>query len=360
MKRKVVAIISAVLMASTLVLVAPSVAGALSGGSQLPPGAPAKLRDGNVSIALVRENAQGDFYEQFALGAEKMASLLNVHLLYYDANGNDALMATQFKEAMARHPNAIIVDHGMAPTMDGLINQAVAQGIRVVLFDIVSSNKKTVQVQQNDVELGYMIATKMVDDLHHKGQVAYVYTPGYTALDRRNQAWVAVKKTNPGIIQVAQYGTPSLDEVETTESGTKTVLTAHPDLNAILAPYDSFAAGATLAVEADHLQGQVKVYSSDIGTPDIQMMVAKGSPWVASACTDPNNDGAVLVRTATLAALGIKVPQYPQFINIPPTLVTQSFLRANHLTTLAGLVQKLPALNSLGIATASWMPKISL
>jgi simple sugar transport system substrate-binding protein len=355
-KRKAVAILTMFAMALTIFAAVPSGAGASTGKTKLPPTAPPKLRNGDITIALVRELGSGDFFEQWALGAKQMASMLNVHLLYYDAEGNDALMATQFQQAMARHPNAIIVDHGQAATMDGLVNKAVSEGIPVVVFDLTTTNPKVVQVQQNDVKLGNLIETYMVDALKHTGKVAYVYVPGYAPLDRRNQAWIAVKKANPKIDQVAQYGTVSNSTEQAVESETKAVLTANPGLKAILAPYDAFATGATLAVEADHLQRTIKVYGADTGTPDIQLMIESGSPWVASACTDPNNDGAVLVRTATLMALGTKEPQY---INIPPTLLTQHYLQANHITNIASLVKKLPALNTLSISTASWMPKIN-
>src|SRR6266536_2158136 len=229
----------------TAALVATAAAGATpTAGSKLPP----KLASGKVQIALVRQLGSGDFFQQWLTGAQKMAKLLKVKLLIYDARGKNEQMATDFQNAMNRGVDAIIVDHGLAETMNPLVDKAVKKGIPVVAFDLATPNKKVTQTQQSDILLGTMIATKMATDLRGKGKVGYVYVAGFAPLDRRNTAWQRVKKKYPGLEQVAQFGKVSDSTASDVQSQAAAVLTANPDLNAILAPYDEFAKGAVLAI----------------------------------------------------------------------------------------------------------------
>src|SRR6266540_703422 len=255
------------------------------------------------------------------------------------ASGNEQ-MATDFQNAMNRGVDAIIVDHGLAETMNPLVDKAVKKGIPVVAFDLATPNKKVTQTQQSDILLGTMIATKMATDLRGKGKVGYVYVAGFAPLDRRNTAWQRVKKKYPGLEQVAQFGKVSDSTASDVQSQAAAVLTANPDLNAILAPYDEFAKGAVLAINQAGKQKRVKVYGVDISTPD----------------TDPANVGAVTVRAAVLKLLGTKLPRS---ILIRPALITQSFLVKNNIKTMADLRRKLKGLNTSDIASAPWMPKIT-
>lgn len=316
---------------------------------------PAKLASGKVRVALVRQLGSGDFFQQWLTGAQKMARALHIKLLVSDARGKNDQQATDFQNAVNRDVDAIIVDHGLAQTMVPLINKAVAKGIPVVVFDVVVPNRRVPQIQQSDHVLGRLIATKMVKDLGGKGKVGYVYVAGFAPLDRRNAAWQQVKTENPGIDQVAQFGKVSDAIASDVASQAAAVLTANPDLNAFLAPFDEFAKGCVLAVNQAGKQNQVKVYGVDISTADIGVMTAPASPWVATAATDPANIGAVAVRAAALRVVGTKLPTN---ILISPTLITQDFLRKNNIKTMGDLRHKLPGLNTKAIATAPWMPAI--
>ena len=53
---------------------------------------------------------------------------------------------------------AIIVDHGLAATVNPLIEKAVAAGIPVVAFDVETENPKVVSIQQSDVDAGKRIS----------------------------------------------------------------------------------------------------------------------------------------------------------------------------------------------------------
>jgi simple sugar transport system substrate-binding protein len=306
-----------------------------------------------VKIALVRQLASGDFFQQWLLGANQQAKALNIQLQISDARNNNDQQATDLQRAIDQKPAAIIVDHGLASTVNPLIDKAVAAGIPVVAFDVETKNPKVVSIQQSDVDAGKRISEELVKGIGGKGDVGYVYVAGFAPLDRRNRGWNEVKKANPGIKQVAHFGKVSDSTASDTQEQANAAITANPDLKAVLAPYDEFAKGVVLALGQANKK-DVKVYGADISTPDIAVITKAGSPWVATIATDPANVGRVAVRAAALKVNGDPVDRE---VLIQPSVITQKFLRENKIKTLEQLRAKLPELNTQDAATASWIPK---
>lgn len=313
---------------------------------------PDTFRDG-VEIALVRQLGSGDFFQQWLLGAREQAKALNIDLRVSDARNNNDQQATDLQRAIDQKVDAIIVDHGLAATVNPLVDKAVGAGIPVVAFDVETPNKEVVSIQQSDVDAGKRISEELVKGIEGKGEVGYVYVAGFAPLDRRNRGWKGVKSANPGIKQVAQFGKVSDSTANDTQEQANAVITAHPDLAAILAPYDEFAKGVVNALEQKNEDG-VKVYGADVSTADIAVMTKAESPWVATIATDPANVGRVAVRAAALKLNGDRIDQQ---VLITPSIITQDFLRENDIKTLEQLRKKLPELDTQDTATADWIPK---
>ena len=201
-----------------------------------------------VKIALVRQLASGDFFQQWLLGANEQAKALNIQLQVSDARNNNDQQATDLQRAIDQKPAAIIVDHGLATTVNPLIDKAVEAGIPVVAFDVETKNPKVVSIQQSDVDAGKRISEELVKGIDGKGDVGYVYVAGFAPLDRRNRGWNEVKKANPGVKQVAHFGKVSDSTAADTQEQANAAITANPDLKAVLAPYDEFAKGVVLAL----------------------------------------------------------------------------------------------------------------
>jgi simple sugar transport system substrate-binding protein len=309
--------------------------------------------ESGVKVALVRQLASGDFFQQWLLGAQEQAKALNIDLRISDARNNNDQQATDLQRAIAAKPDAIIVDHGLASTVNPLIDDAVKAGIPVVAFDVETDNPDVISIQQSDEDAGKRLGEELVKGIGGQGDVGYVYVAGFAPLDRRNRGWGEVKKANAGVKQVAKFGKVSDSTANDTQEQANAVLTANPSLKAVLAPYDEFAKGVVNALEQNNKTG-VKVYGADISTPDIAVMTKAGSPWVATIATDPANVGRVAVRAAALKLNGDPVDRE---VLIPPSIITQDFLKQNSIKTLEDLRAKLPALNTQDTATADWIPK---
>lgn len=309
---------------------------------------PASLKKGSITIALVRQLSQGDFFEQWLAGAQAEAKALNVRLEVSSGNGNNAQQALYLQEAINEKASAIIVDHGFQQTMDPVISKAATAHIPLVAFDVDPGVASDPVLDQDDQKVAAESLSLLKTDSGGKAQVIYAYVAGYRPLDLRNETWVAFKKANPGITQVAQVGVVNADTTSETANQVKAALLAHPGVTAVFAPYDAFAQGALLAIDELGLQKKVKVYGADISTADIDAITQSGSPWVDTAATDPADVGEVAVRAAVRLALGYSVPSD---LIVPPQLITQKFLLSHKVTNMSQLVTALPALNTPSIAS---------
>jgi simple sugar transport system substrate-binding protein len=305
---------------------------------------------GAVKISLVRQLGSGDYFELWLQGAKAEAKKLHVELSVFDANGKDAQQALDLESAINEGADAIIVDHGFADTIQPGIKDAIDAKIPVVAFDVDAGKNSVVSIDQSDATIGKQVTGQLVKDTSGKADVIYVYVAGYAPLDKRNAVWEDVKKANPGLKQVAQIGVVDSNTAAEVADQAKAALQANPNVTAILAPYDEFAKGATLAVQELGLQGKVKVYGADVSTADIGVITAENSPWVATSATDPANVGAVAVRAAYLKATKGKVPAS---IEIPPTLLTQAELRSKKVTTIGELTTAFPQLSTPDVAAVT-------
>ena len=300
-----------------------------------------------VNISLVRQLSTGDYYEQWLSGAQAEAKKLGVNLSTLSADGDNAKQATQLQQATATKPGAIIIDHGFTDSVKAPVKAALDAKIPIVSFDVDTGNSGVTTVDQSDSTIAKDITDKLVSDTGGKAQIIYAYVAGYAPLDKRNAVWKTVKAANTGLEQVAQVGVVNDSTAAQTADQVKAALRAHPGVTAILAPYDEFAKGAVQAVDELKLNESVKVYGADISNADIAAITADGSPWVATAATDPANVGAVTVRAAYLKATGGSVDAA---IEVPPALITQDVLRDKSITTVPDLVKAFPDLSTPTIA----------
>ena len=300
--------------------------------------------DRGVSIALVRQLAEGDYFQLWETGAQQQAAALGVDLTVYNASGDNARQALDIEAAVNTRPDAIIIDHGFAETIAQPAVDALDAGIPVVAFDVNIGDERAVQLEQSDADIAGLALDQLVADTGGEGDVIYVYVAGYAPLDRRDAVWQEVKAANPGLVEVARIGVVDNNTAAGVADQAKAALQANPDtVKAIFAPYDEFAKGATLAVQELGLEDQVKVYGADISTADIGVMTAEASPWVATVAADPTNVGAVAVRAAYLKALGEEVPT---LVTVPVALITQAQLRDGGVQNMEQLSAAVPELQT--------------
>ncbi len=343
---------------SRLIVSAVAITAASSGvaGAQGIAGAPAPFDKGGVKLALISYLSAGDFFQSYQAGAVAQAKALGIDLRVFPGRQNAAEQREQVLQAINLGVHAIVLDHGLPESLGDVAQQALDKGIKVVAFDVNLANDKIPQVEQSDHRLAELALDQAIKDNGASFKAGYAYVAGFAPLDRRNEVWETVKGANPGIVEKARFGTVNDTTATSTADQAKAVLRANPDITVIFAPYDEFARGVKLAATDLGIGDKLRIYSADISTADIQEIAEPGSPWVATAATNPAVVGAVSIRAAALQVAGQPVPHQ---IVVDPVLVTQQELRDAKVNRIEDLATKVPAFSTSGAATANWIPAVA-
>jgi simple sugar transport system substrate-binding protein len=308
---------------------------------------------GDVKIALVRYLSTGDFFQAYLSGVEKQAAAIGVDLRVFDSRQDAALQADMVDQAIALGVDGIIVQHGLTESMQDAVQRALDAGIKVVAFDVNVENPAVPQVEQSDRDLARLALEQALKDNGTSFKAGYVYVAGIAPLDRRDETWVKVKAANPGIEELAMFGTLDNPIANSVANQARSVLQANPSITVMFAPYDEFAKGVKIAVDEAGLTDQIDIYSADVSTADIAAMREPGSAWAATAATNPAVVGEVSVRTLAMLLAGESVEHN---VIIPPTLITQDMLNDNDIKNMADLSAKLPQFAHADVSVPAWMP----
>ncbi|TBW36270.1 sugar ABC transporter substrate-binding protein [Siculibacillus lacustris] len=317
-------------------------------------GAPGIFGKRQVKIALVRYLSTGDFFQFYLAGVTRQAAALGIDLHVLDSRQDAALQAEMLAQAMNMGVDGIILQHGLTETLKDPAARAVAEGFKVVAFDVNCENPKIPQIEQNDRELARLSLEQAIRDNGEAFKAGYVYVPGIAPLDRRDETWQAVKKKYPKIVEVARWGTMNNPIANSVADQTAAVLRANPDIKMIFAPFDEFAKGVKTAVDEAGLSKQIKIYSADISTPDISAMIEKDSAWSATTATNSAVVGEVCVRSLALLLAGIDPGRE---VVVPPTLITQAMLAEKGIKNMEELAAKIPQFSRAEVAMAPWIPE---
>lgn len=320
---------------------------------KLPAEKPAGLKS-SFKVALVRQSGVGDYFEQWGNGATKQIRAAGGEVTVYDARGNNATQVSQFDEAINTKPDVIIVDHGLADSVNPKIDLAISKGIPVVVYDVAISNCKAVYISQDDASIANKILGFMKQENPSGGKVAYVNVSGIAPLDSRDAVYKQFLKDNPSFTQSAKFGKYTESVAADTASEGASALTGAKDTTLAFAAYDELAKGTLIALRQNGM-AKVKVYGVDISTADIQLMTQADSPWRATAATDPSNVGQIVARAAVAQAGGV---QMPQKMTIPAALITQDQLREKNVANMEDLRKGLPELTTPDYLGAGWIPQV--
>ena len=318
---------------------------------------PQRIADGApIRVALVRQIGDGAFMARYLAGAQSMADELGIELLESNARGDDAQMVTMVETAIEQQVDAIIIDHGRTDTLQPVIEQALAAGIKVVTFDLVIDNPNVPEIEQDDMLIGFELAKKVVLDTAASANVIYVNVAGFAPLDKRDRSWQDFLWRYPSLHQVAQIGAVTNSTAADTQTRMEATLTQHPDAGIVVAMWDEFAKGSVRAIMQAGKAEDVKVYSVDVNDEDIQLMIEDGSPWEATVATDSYNVGRLGVRAAVALVAGESVDKY---LLVEPALITRDFLLGNSIENMDQLVAALPVLGESELVWFPWMYRLA-
>jgi len=260
---------------------------------------------------------------------ELAGKLLGVKTKVMGPSGYDVPAEIQaMKTAIAMKPAGIII-YPPGPELGPVINEAVDAGIPVVtVVGDVPDSKRITFVGINQYEVGVVGGEYLAKLLNGKGKVAILSITA-PMFQERAQGYIDTFKKYPGIEIVAEGDTRA--DLPTGISVAKSILQAHPDLDAFVCTDSVGAMSAVTAIKEAGLTGKVKVIGMDRNNDTVQY-IGKGVISASVAQMDHLttlyamlvlfnlNHNPAPVTTNNEAAGVIPAPKW---INVGVTLVTK-------------------------------------
>lgn len=297
---------------------------------------------GPIRIAVIRNLGSDDNTTQFISGAILEGKKLGFKVSAFLSNGDDAKFQDFVNQAISQKYDGIILSQGRDPYSTALVQKAVDAGIKVAAFDTaVKGQIPGVTVsQQDDASLTDLSFGQLVKDFNGKANIIKLWVAGFPPMERREAAYRALLKQNPGIHELESIGAVSSDVQGDTANKVGAVLAKYPKgkIDAIWGAWDAFSQGAYKALK-ENGRTEIKLYSIDISNQDLQLMREAGSPWKVSVAVDPKLIGATNVR---LIANKIAGEPTPTSYDFKAAAIPQALLAAQpgavNVATLAKIV----------------------
>lgn len=301
---------------------------AMPGHAAVPAPVPSAIADHNgpIRIAIIRNLGSDDNTTQFVSGAVQEGKKLGFKVSTFLSNGDDAKFQDFVNQAISQKYDGIILSQGRDPYSTPLIKRAADAGIAVSVFDTaVNGDIPGVTVtQQDDVSLTQLSFGQLIKDFNGKANIIKLWVAGFPPMERRQAAYEALLKQNPGIKELESIGAVSSDVQGDTANKLGAVLAKYPKgkIDAIWGTWDAFSQGAYKALK-ENGRTEIKLYSIDVSNQDLQLIREANSPWKVSVAVDPKLIGATNVRLIANKLAGEKTPATYDFkaAVIPQALV---------------------------------------
>jgi ribose transport system substrate-binding protein len=150
---------------------------------------------------LVSNNLSLPYWKTAVAGFTKAAAQYDVTGKVVGPDNYDAQAEAQaFDQAVATHPDGILVSVADAPSMQSQIDAALAKGIPVITIDSDAPHSHRIFfIGTNNREAGHLGGQRVVDRLGGKGNVVFFTMPGQPNLDERLNGYMEIFAQHPGM-----------------------------------------------------------------------------------------------------------------------------------------------------------------
>jgi ribose transport system substrate-binding protein len=239
----------------------------------------ALAKDAKDIVVAVIPKVAVPFFDDCNTGAAAAAKAAGVQYMWIAPQNTQG--STQVKiveDLIAKHVDGIAISVNEPKSVEGVIKQAMAAGIKVLTFDSDSGNSgRSMYIGTINSAAGETMGQSMAKALGGKGKVAIV--TGQLGASNLNERIAGIKKAlaaNPGIQIVATEGTE--DDLAKAVSVSEALLRGHPDLAGVFGV--SQVGGPAMAKvlaqkEFAARKGKLKVFAFD-DLPDTLKGVKEG------------------------------------------------------------------------------------
>ncbi len=258
----------------------------------VPPKAP------EFDVALFISNLGNPYFVALKNGSEAAVTELEqkgitVKLTVYDAKDDASLQTSQIETAVGQKVDAIVVNPVHKEAIQPALEKALKAGIPVVTTDRDVANKslRICFTGTDNVEGGELAAKALIKALRESDKatpwkvVILNGIPGTTAAEERKTGFHNILDdfvdNNTIEIVAEEVSNFRRDEGQT---DMETILSAHPDVDAVICANDEMALGAILAIEgADKTPGEDIIVVGYDAIPDAVQAIKDGEMYATIA-----------------------------------------------------------------------------
>lgn len=285
---------------------------------------------GKPEVALVMKSLANEFFKTMADGAEAWQKQ-NAESFDLVSNGirNETDLAQQValvEQMIARGVAAIVIAPADSKALVPVLKRAQEAGIVVVNIDnrldrtvLAEAGAAIPFVGPDNREGARLVGGELAKQLKRGDKVAILegVPTAFNAQQRRAGFEEAMQTAGAAVVAVQSASW----EMEKANSVAASILTAHPDLAAILASNDSMALGAAAAVKSAGKEGQVRIVGFD-NISAVQALIREGRVLATA-----DQHGGQLAVYGIEAALSIlKGEAAPEDKKTPVDLITKAQL----------------------------------
>jgi len=310
------------------VFAAATLAGGLALAAVAPPGAQAKTI--KIGLSMLTQNAP--YYAALQAAVQKEGQALGATVVSADANNDMLKQISDVEDMLSQNIDVLVMDPKDAKGLVGVTKEAAAAHVPVIIVDssIDPSAPVLTTIQSDNSENGRLIGDWLISQVHGKDL--------HIALLSGTQGNVVGEARRDGVMegileaQLRQLGHAGFTVVGqgwggwTQEGGVKAMedlLTAHPDINTVLAENDSMALGGMRAIaDAGKQNNNILVFAAADGQKEAVKLIGEGK-YGATGLNDPAVIGKMAADLAMKAANGQVPAGYPKITFTPPVAITK-------------------------------------
>ena len=297
-------------------------------------GAPAAVAaDKPVKIGISMRTLSAPYYGALQQAVEKEAKVQGATTIAVDANNDMVKQISDVEDLLSQNIDVLVMDPRDAKGLVGVTKEAAAAKVPVIIIDssIDDSAPVLTTIQSNNAENGKLVGEYVVSQVGNKDLKI--------ALLSGDQGNLVGEARRDGVMsgileaQLRQNGRAGFTVVGqgwglwTQNGGVKAMedlLTAHPDINAVLAENDSMALGALRAIQdAGKAGNNILVFAAADGQKEAVKLISEGK-YGATGLNDPALIGKMGADLAIKAARGQVPAGYPKITYTPPVAITKA------------------------------------
>ena len=238
----------------------------LAGLSILTTGAAMAKDKADITVAVIPKVAV-PFFDDCNKGAAEAAKDLGVKYQWVvPENTQGATQVKIIEDLTARHVDGIAISVNEPRSVQGVIKQAIAAGIKVLTYDSDSANSgRSMYIGTVNEKAGEVMGKEMAEAINGEGKIAIV--TGQLGASNLNERIAGVKKAltgYPKITIVDNEGTE--DDLAKAVSVTEAIFRAHPDLKGLFGVSQVGGPAATKVLsehEFSDRKGVLKIFAFD-------------------------------------------------------------------------------------------------